>query len=103
MKIGNKHEVDHTSLARRVRLEANAVPGRNGTAGKTSGADSVQVSDVARALAKLIGGVDTEHLDPARAAQVAVLRNAVMSGRYSPDLRGVARKLLADVGAELLA
>jgi anti-sigma28 factor (negative regulator of flagellin synthesis) len=103
MKIGHKNDVDQAGLVRRVAPDIRIPSGRNGTAAERTTADSVQVSDVARALAKLIGGVGTEQLDPARAAQVAVLRNAVASGRYTPDLHGVARKLLADVAPELLA
>jgi anti-sigma28 factor (negative regulator of flagellin synthesis) len=57
------------------------------------------LAETARALARLLGRVD-DASDPARAAQVAILRNAVAAGRYRPDLRDVARKLLVDVAAE---
>lgn len=59
------------------------------------------VSDMARGLARLMGRVDEWAPDPARAAQVEILRNAVASGRYQPDLRQVARKLLGEVASEL--
>jgi hypothetical protein len=53
----------------------------------------------ARNLAPLIGRIDDVVPDPARAAQVEILRNAVASGRYRPDLREVAWKLLCEVAA----
>ena len=58
------------------------------------------VPDVARALARLIGRLDDATPDPARAAQLAILRNAVATGRYQPPLHEVARKMLAEVAAE---
>ena len=54
---------------------------------------------MARNLAPLLGRIDETALDPARAAQVEILRNAVASGRYRPDLREVAWKLLCEVAA----
>jgi len=47
----------------------------------------------------LLGHVEDGVPDPARAAQIALLRNAVATGRYAPDLHEVARKLLAEVAA----
>jgi len=100
MKIGDKKAVAYCALTGRVEAEA-AHPGNDGErAGKTH-PDAVRVSEFARALAKLIGKVDLDAPDPARAAQVSILRNAVASGRYQPDLHDVARKLLAEVVAEL--
>jgi len=55
--------------------------------------------EVARTLAKLMGPIADGMQDPARAAQVEILRNAVATGRYEPDLHEVARKLLAEVAA----
>jgi len=60
----------------------------------------VEVTDVAQAARRLLGRVDDTTLDPARAAQVEILRNAVASGRYQPDLHEVARKLLVELAAE---
>ena len=54
---------------------------------------------MARNLARMMGRIDETALDPARAAQVEILRNAVASGRYRPDLREVAWKLLCEVAA----
>ena len=51
-----------------------------------------------RVLAQLVGRVDADRPDPARAAQVEILRNAVASGRYQPDLYAVARVLLSELG-----
>jgi len=60
----------------------------------------VDVGDVAEAARKLLGRVEDTTPDPARAAQVEILRNAVASGRYQPDLHEVARKLLIELAAE---
>ena len=60
----------------------------------------IQVTDVAQAARRLLGRVDDMTPDPARAAQVEILRNAVASGRYQPDLHEVARKLLIELAAE---
>ena len=60
----------------------------------------IEVTDVAQAARRLLGRVDDTTLDPARAAQVEILRNAVASGRYQPDLHEVARKLLVELAAE---
>ena len=54
--------------------------------------------EIARAKA-LLGCVGDGTLDPARAAQIALLRNAVAAGRYAPDLGDVARNLLEEVSA----
>jgi flagellar biosynthesis anti-sigma factor FlgM len=100
MKITDKSVVHQAALARGVA--AAAAPGARaaGRAGSVS-ADSVRVSDLARALSTLLGGIDANKPDPARAALVAVLRNAVASGRYAPDLEAVARNLLTEAAAEL--
>lgn len=96
MKIGEKSGVEGSALIDPVRAdEARARP-----AGVPAGADAIQLSDVARALARLLGRVDDTTPDPARAAQLEILRNAVASGRYQPDLHEVARKLLVEVAAE---
>jgi anti-sigma28 factor (negative regulator of flagellin synthesis) len=63
-------------------------------------ADRVDATDVAEAARKLLGRVDDTTPDPARAAQMEILRNAVASGRYQPDLHEVARKLLVELAAE---
>ena len=60
----------------------------------------IEVTDVAQAARRLLGCVDDTTPDPARAAQVEILRNAVASGRYQPDLHEVARKLLVELAAE---
>ena len=60
----------------------------------------LEVTDVAQAARRLLGRVDDTTPDPARAAQVEILRNAVASGRYQPDLHEVARKLLVELAAE---
>jgi anti-sigma28 factor (negative regulator of flagellin synthesis) len=60
----------------------------------------MELLSVARALGGLVGRVENATLDPARAAQVEILRNRVATGRYEPDLRAVARNLLAEIAAE---
>ena len=62
--------------------------------------DRIEATDVAQAARRLLGRVDDTTPDPARAAQVEILRNAVASGRYQPDLHEVARKLLVELAAE---
>jgi anti-sigma28 factor (negative regulator of flagellin synthesis) len=59
-----------------------------------------QRSEQVRVLVRAVGHVDELSLDPARAAQLAILRNAVTAGRYEPDLHEVAHKLLIEVAAE---
>ena len=61
--------------------------------------DVAELAEAARALARTMGRAD-DASDPARAAHVAILRNAVAAGRYQPDLRDVARRLLIEVAAE---
>jgi anti-sigma-28 factor FlgM len=98
MKIGDKSRTDPTGLIERlgcdpVRPLGNGDPRRNAV-------DQIQVSDVARALARLLGRFDQSTIDPVRAAQLEILRNAVSCGRYQPDLHEVARRLLTEVAAE---
>jgi len=59
----------------------------------------IEATDVAEAARRLLGRFD-DTPDPARAAQVEILRNAVASSRYQPDLHEVARKLLIELAAE---
>ena len=98
MKIGEKSGVERCDPIDPTR----AGTGRSLGTVTQAGADEIQVSDVARALARLLGRVDDTSPDPARAAQLEILRNAVATGRYQPDLQDVARKLLAEVAAERL-
>ena len=96
MKIGEKHCTDGAQPTVRVgagamRLLRKNEPGRPG---------AVDVYELARGLGRLLGRVDEATLDPARAAQLAILRNMVATGRYRPDCREVARKLLTEVAAE---
>jgi anti-sigma28 factor (negative regulator of flagellin synthesis) len=74
--------------AARVRRPAPSAEGR------------IEATDVAQVARRLLGRVDDGTPDPARAAQVEILRNAVASGRYQPDLHEVARKLLVELAAE---
>ena len=97
MKIGDTTSAEPTGGTIRVvaqRAAARAlrtVPAEPGR---------IEVTDVAQAARRLLGRVDDTTPDPARAAQVEILRNAVASGRYQPDLHEVARKLLVELAAE---
>ena len=61
---------------------------------------AIRKLDVARAAARLLGRVEETTPDPARAAQLLILRNAVATGRYRPDPSSVARQLLLAIAAE---
>jgi flagellar biosynthesis anti-sigma factor FlgM len=98
MKIGDTSSIEPAGLTARVVAErAAARPIRPAAA---DGTDRVEISDVARAFGRLVGRVADAAPDPARAAQVEILRNAVATGRYQPDLDAVARKLLIEIAAE---
>lgn len=88
--------------------EPTVPPGRLGVQGtrRRRGAvaapvpTGIQPTDVARAAAQLLGRVEETTPDPARAAQLLILRNAVATGRYRPDPSAVARQLLLAIAAE---
>jgi hypothetical protein len=92
-KIGESPKVDQ----RRAADHAGALGHDAASLGKGG---EIPRLDVARALTRLLGRVDPAAPDPARAAQLEILRNAVATGRYQPDLVAVARKLLVEVAAE---
>lgn len=73
-----------------------------GDAAETSG-DSIRVSQVARALARLVdhGGKLAEGLHTVRADRVDPLRDAVTSGSYQVDVESTARKLLGEILGDL--
>jgi anti-sigma28 factor (negative regulator of flagellin synthesis) len=97
MKIG-----DTTTSVGATGETIQVVAQRAARALRPAPADAARVdaTDVAEAARKLLGRVDDTTPDPARAAQVEILRNAVASGRYQPDLHEVARKLLVELAAE---
>jgi len=98
MKIGESKVAEptrhvgmiHAGEARSARRRITALPDH----------DAVRVSELGRVFARLLGRIDDSAPDPARAAQVEILRNAVATGRYAPDLHAVARKLLVEFAAE---
>jgi len=98
MKIGDTSGVEPTGLT--ARVVADRAPAGTLAPAARDAVDRIEISDAARALARLVGHLDDAIPDPARAAQVEILRNAVASGRYQPDLGAVARKLLLEVAAE---
>lgn len=84
------------------------LPGTAGAAGRADDAaegttDSVRVSQVARALARLVdhGGQLAEGLQATRPEVVDPLREAVASGAYRVDAEGTARKLLREILGDL--
>jgi anti-sigma28 factor (negative regulator of flagellin synthesis) len=97
MRIGAKIGVESPKVDQRVAPEHACGRGRAASLDKSG---EIPRLDVARALARLLGRVDPTSPDPARAAQLEILRNAVATGRYQPDLVAVARKLLVEVAAE---
>jgi anti-sigma28 factor (negative regulator of flagellin synthesis) len=98
MRIGAKTDAESSRPSGAIGIYPARLPRR---ARLRDGDDAVQVSVVARAFVRLMGPLDDTRPDPVRAAQVEILRNAVATGRYQPDPIAVARKLLAEVAAEL--
>jgi hypothetical protein len=96
MSIGHKSGVEPTSAIDPV---VSRVPTVARMRVVRTRRPSAATEEMARSLVPLIGRVDETTLDPARAAQVEILRNAVAAGRYRPDLREVAWKLLCEVAA----
>jgi flagellar biosynthesis anti-sigma factor FlgM len=75
-----------------------------GVDGAADGADSVQVSDAARVLARLATHVATvaDGVREVRQDRVQALRQAVESGQYRIDPEAVARSFLTDVVGQLV-
>ncbi len=69
----------------------------------TESKDSVRVSQVARALARLVdhGGTLADGLTTVRSEVVDPLRDAVAKGDYQVDFEGTARKLLREILGDL--
>jgi hypothetical protein len=78
-----------------MRIGTRPDEGPTGTRGGRP--DAARRLALARSLVPLVGCVREAAPDPGRAAQVEILRNAVAAGRYRPDLRAVARALLAEL------
>lgn len=97
MSIGHKSGVESTPVIDAV--VSRVPPVARMRVVRATRRPSVAMERMARSLVPLIGRVDEVALDPARAAQVEILRNAVAAGRYRPDLREVAWKLLCEVAA----
>jgi hypothetical protein len=97
MKIGQK---DAESTATFARFPAAARgPSVETARPRLSPGEDHRVG-MARVMLLLVGKVDDVTPSPARAAHLALLRNAVAAGRYQPDLHEVARKLLLEAAAE---
>jgi|GEM_PF-6331301 len=63
--------------------------------------DEVRVSQVARALARLIAVSSPLGSDPIRVERVEPLRTAVARGEYRVDLEATARSFLREVASDL--
>lgn len=99
MKIG---ENGAEPVATPPRIGAGTPRRHPSTARSWPPGDESRGLQVARTMARLVGAIGDTTSDPARAAQLALLRNAVAAGRYQPDLHDVARKLLTEIAAERL-
>lgn len=80
-------------------LEPTAPTAHPGAPCRPAPKPAVQALDVARAFVRLVGRIDDDVPNPARAAQVEILRSAVAGGRYRPDRVDVARKLMLQLAA----
>jgi hypothetical protein len=89
MKIGDTSGLEPTALT--AHPVAPPVPAPR--------ARPVEALEVARAFVRLVGRIDDDAPNPARAAQVEILRSAVAAGRYRPDPLDVARKLVVHLAA----
>ena len=80
-------------------------PAKNGARGEGIGSgDQVDVSDVAKTLARLAAHRQTvtEGIDSVREDRVAALREAVAKGQYQPNFDAVARSFLAETFGPLV-
>jgi len=86
------------------RIDGTGSVRSDGSAGQGQAAadeDRVEVSSTARTLAVLRAKVAS--FDGVREGTVARLRDQVESGQYQPDLQAVARNLIREVVAPLVA
>lgn len=81
----------------------DAAPAGRADEASEGSSDSVRVSQVARALARLVdhGGALAEGLTTVRPEVVDPLRDAVAKGEYRIDFEGTARKLLREILGDL--
>jgi len=100
MKVGDRKDGLNPALE---GIGGSADPARaNGPLiGPGPSQDEVRVSQVARALARLIAGIDGEALAAVRAERVEPLRAAVARGEYRVDLQATARSFLREVLGDL--
>ncbi len=96
MKVRDRNELPTPGLGG-LSGGQNAPATGPGDAEQEGSRDSVRVSDVARALARLVdhGGELTAAFDDVRADKVGPLRDAIAAGTYTVDPEATARLFLA--------
>jgi anti-sigma28 factor (negative regulator of flagellin synthesis) len=102
MKVNERKTVQDPRVGGLPGTVDTTPAGRADDASSGSG-DSVRVSQVARALARLVdhGGALAEGLTTIRPDVVDPLRDAVARGDYQVDFEGTARKLLREILGDL--
>jgi flagellar biosynthesis anti-sigma factor FlgM len=99
MKITDRNGVPGARVDGTPLTIGTPPPGKNGARAEGIGSgDQVDVSDVAKTLARLAAHRQTvtEGIDTVREDRVAALREAVAKGQYQPDFDAVARSFLAE-------
>jgi flagellar biosynthesis anti-sigma factor FlgM len=102
MKVNERKQVQDPRVGGLPGTVDTTPAGRADDANEAS-SDSVRVSQVARALARLVdhGGALAEGLTTVRPEVVDPLREAVSKGEYQVDFEGTARKLLREILGDL--
>lgn len=99
MKITDRNGIPDTRVGGTPLTIGTPPPAKNGARPEGVGSDDqVDVSDVAKTLARLAAHRQTvtEGIDTVREDRVAALREAVEKGQYKPDLDAVARSFLVE-------
>jgi flagellar biosynthesis anti-sigma factor FlgM len=105
MKISDRNGVPGARVDGTPLTIGTPPPAKNGSRGEGIGSgDQVDVSDVAKTLARLAAHRQTvtEGIDAVREDRVAALRDAVAKGQYQPDFDAVARSFLAETFGPLV-
>jgi negative regulator of flagellin synthesis FlgM len=92
MKINDVNRVGSVNPYRKQQAAGNAMQ-----VGKKSAKDEVQFSEEAL---KLLESQETAAVDPARAAKLSELKEAVAGGTYKVDAQKVAEKMLEHFGRQ---
>ena len=105
MKISDRNGVPGARVDGTPLTIGTPPPAKTSPRGEaTSPGDQVEVSDVAKTLARLVAHRQTvaEGIDTVREDRVAALREAVANGQYRPDSEAVARSFLAETFGPLV-